>query len=76
MDEQEPKNEKDLNHIIVKQNISPTFKNIKSTLYNYINKNPPKDIENLEELPNQSEYYKTISGDDYLIYKTEKLLFL
>ena len=31
MDEQEPKNEKDLNHIIVKQNISPTFKNIKST---------------------------------------------
>ena len=43
-------------------------------MYRLINKNIPKDIENLNELPDDSEYYKTLTGEQFLFYKTDHLL--
>ena len=43
-------------------------------MYRLINKNIPKDIENLNELPADSEYYKTLKGEIFLFYKTDHLL--
>ena len=71
-DESEIKEED--NHISIKTNQQPIFGNIKSSMYRLINKNIPKDIENLNELPDDSEYYKTLTGEQFLFYKTNHLL--
>ena len=71
-DENEIKEEE--NHISIKNSPQPYFGNIKSSLYRLINKNIPKDIENLNELPADSEYYKTLKGEIFLFYKTDHLL--
>ena len=71
-DESEIKEED--NHISIKTNQQPYFENIRSSMYRLINKNIPKDIENLNELPDDSEYYKTLSGEQFLFYKTDHLL--
>ena len=71
-DESEIKEED--NHINIKTNPQPYFGNIRSSMYRLINKNIPKDIENLNELPDDSEYYKTLSGEQFLFYKTDHLL--
>ena len=62
------------NHISIKTNQQPYFGNIRSSLYRHINKNIPKDIESLNELPADSEYYKTLKGEIFLFYKTDHLL--
>ena len=62
------------NYINIKTNPQPYFGNIRSSLYRLINKNIPKDIENLNELPDDSEYYKTLTGEQFLFYKTDHLL--
>ena len=62
------------NHINIKTNPQPYFGNIRSSMYRLINKNIPKDIENLNELPDDSEYYKTLTGEEFLFYKTDHLL--
>ena len=35
---------------------NPLFKNVRASIYRYINKNIPKDIENLSDMPEESEY--------------------
>ena len=65
--------EEDIN-ISIKSNQLPNLGNIKSFMYKFINKNVSKDIENLNELPNDCEYYKTLTGKQFLFYKTEHLL--
>ena len=72
LDESEIK--KDDNHISIKTNQQPILGNIKSSMYRLINKNIPKDIENLNELQGDSEYYKTLTGEQFLFYKTDYLL--
>ena len=49
---------KDDNHINIKDNTSPSFLNVKTVIYNYINKNLPKDVDQLSDLPEDSEFYK------------------
>ena len=71
-DESEIKEED--NHISIKTNQQPILGNIKSSIYRFINKNILKDIENLNELPDDSEYYKTLTGEQFLFYKTDHLL--
>ena len=39
-----------------------------------MNKNIPKEIESLEDLPEESDFYKTIKEDSFLIYKTISIL--
>ena len=34
----------------------------------------PKDVENLEDMPSESEYYKTISNENFLAYKSDTML--
>ena len=48
--------------------------NLNIIIYRYINKNIPKDIESFGELPDESEFYKTIKVDKFLIYKTVNIL--
>ena len=43
-------------------------------MYRTINKNIPKDIEYLEDLPVESEYYQTLKGETFLMYKNEHML--
>ena len=69
-DENEIKEED--NHINIKKDSKPIFENVKSSMYRYINKNIPKDIEILNELPDDSEYYKT--GEKFLFYKNNNLV--
>ena len=52
----------------------PNFANLKSSIYRNINKNIPKDVENLSDLPEESEYYQTISGGNFLIYKNDHIV--
>ena len=51
------------NHISIKNEPMPNFTNLKSAIYRNLNKSMPKDFENLEELPNESEYYQTLNGE-------------
>ena len=53
------------NNIDIKKNIAESYDSVKSSVYRYITKSLPKDIENLTDLPNESEYYLTVRGDNY-----------
>ena len=62
------------NHISIKMVPIPNFVNLKSVIYRTINKNIPKDVENISDLPEESEYYQTISGKKFLNYKNDHIL--
>ena len=62
------------NHISIKNEPMPNFSNLKSAIYRNLNKSMPKDIENLEELPDESEYYQTLTGEVFLMYKKDHML--
>ena len=77
--DEEPKEEidnqkKDNIPINYKQNMTPSFSSVRASIYRYINKNVPKDIEDINDLPEESEYYNTIKGDKFLFYKNENIL--
>ena len=61
------------NNIDIKK-IVPSYDSVKSSIYRYITKTLPKDIEYLTDLPNESEYYLTERGDKYLAYKSAKMV--
>ena len=65
---------KDKNHINVHDQWPPSYKNHKSVLYRYLNKSLPKDVENLEDMPLESEYNKTISNENFLAYQSDIML--
>ena len=56
------------------KNCFHSFDNIKYNIYRYINKNIPKNIDSFNELPEESDFYKTIKGNQFLIYKTDNIL--
>lgn len=66
--------EEDDNNNKIKKNINPSFNSIKSSVYRYISKNLPKNIDKLSELPEDSEYYLTERGDNYLGYRSNKIV--
>ena len=47
------------------------FSNIKSSLYNTINEEIPKDVESFEDLPEDSVYYYMQNGEKLVFYKDE-----
>ena len=55
---------------------APSFCNIKTTLYNEVNKNLPKDILNLKYAPTESIYYKTLDNENYVLYKDNHMIIL
>ena len=57
-----------------KQNVTPSFSNVRTSIYRQINKNVPKDIEDINDLLEESEYYYTIKRDKLLFYKSENIL--
>ena len=77
-----PEEAEDNNHLHNSNNINNiniktiSFDNIKDSIYRYINKQIPKDIEKLEDLPDNSIYYNTISGDKFMFYKNNKIVIL
>lgn len=58
------------------KNIIPSFNTIKPSICRLINKNMPKDIEEISELPDDSPYYYTERGDKFMAYKSEKIVLL
>ena len=65
--DEESDNNKEIN-----KNIIPSFDTIKSSVYRYISRKIPKDIDKLSELTDDSKYYVTERGDNYLAYKSDK----
>ena len=63
-------NEEDNNIVNIKSKITPIFTNVKSFIYRYLNKNLLKDIKEFKELPEESEYFMTITNGKYLIYRS------
>ena len=55
---------------------APSFNTIKNCLYKEINKVLPDDIVNLEMAPEESIYYNTLKGENFVIYKDADLLVL
>ena len=47
---------KDDNHINIKGNTSPSFLNVKTVIYNFINKNLPEDVDHFSDQPEESEF--------------------
>ena len=47
------------NGINIKKNLVPSYDSVKSSIYRYITKSLTKDIENITDLPKESEYYLT-----------------
>ena len=70
----EEKEEKNNFNIDYKHKNIPTFDNVKHNIYRYINKHIPKDVDNLKDMPEESEFYKTITDGNFLAYKTYKML--
>lgn len=54
--------------------LKPFFDSIKTGLYKTINSNIPKDVEIFEHIPDESIYYKTISNEDFLYFKNNKVV--
>ena len=61
-------------HSADKEIKEPAFDSIKSGLYKNINSKLPKEVENFEDMPDDSIYYKTISNDDFLYYKNNNVV--
>ena len=76
---EDPKEEiKELNNnsisINYKHNDNPSFNNVRASICRYINKKIPKDIEDINDLPEESEYYNIIKGDKFMFYKSGKII--
>lgn len=54
--------------------ICPEYKSIQSQISRKINKTLPVDIENFEDIPEESEYYKTENNEDFMIYKDSDII--
>jgi len=52
------------------------FSNIKSSLYNTINEEIPKDVESFEDLPEDSVYYYMQNGEKFVFYKDEEIFLM
>ena len=52
----------------------PEYNSLRSIINRNINKHFPKEIDNWDNIPDVHEYYKTLSGEDFLIKKTDKYL--
>ena len=54
--------------------ICPEYDTIKSQITRNINKQLPSDITTFDEIPDESEYYKTKRNESFMIFKNHNLL--
>ncbi|KAG4099393.1 hypothetical protein H8356DRAFT_1344201 [Neocallimastix lanati (nom. inval.)] len=54
--------------------ICPEYKTIKTQITRYKNKQLFSNINTLDEAPNESEYYKTIRGEYFMIFKNSNII--
>lgn len=54
--------------------IVPEYNTLKATINRHINKNFPKEITSWEEIPDESDYYETISNENFMIRKTDNYI--
>ena len=55
--------------------IIPRYINLRSTINRNINKNFPKEISSWEDIPEEHDFYKTLSGQEFIIKKMNCLFF-
>ncbi|OUM69834.1 hypothetical protein PIROE2DRAFT_66779, partial [Piromyces sp. E2] len=51
----------------------PEYKSIRFQITRNINKQLPPDIETFEKIPDESKYYKTKRGENFMIFKNHNL---
>ena len=54
--------------------ICPEFNSIRTQILRSQNKQLPPDITTFEEILEESEYYKTENGDNFMIFKNSNLI--
>ena len=54
--------------------ICPEFNSIRTQIIRSQNKQLPPDITSFKEIPEESEYYKTENGDNFMIFKNPNLI--
>ena len=54
--------------------ICPEFNSIRTQIIRSQNKQLLSDITTFEEIPEESEYYKTENGDNFMIFKDPNLI--
>ena len=52
----------------------PNFNSIRKTLYEAANKLLPKEINSMEEIPDDSEYFYTKDDNEFMIFKSNKII--
>jgi len=52
--------------------ICSEYNTIKSKISRNINKQQPPDVKSFDEIPNESEYYKTKRDESFIIFKKFK----
>ncbi|OUM59571.1 hypothetical protein PIROE2DRAFT_14841 [Piromyces sp. E2] len=60
--------------IKLKRYICPEYKTITSQITRYRNKQLFPDIKTFDEVPNESEYYKTIRNENFMIFKYSNII--
>ena len=54
--------------------ICPEYNSIKSQISRSINKQLPPEIKSFDEIPDESEFYKTVEGENFMIFKNHDLI--
>ena len=54
----------------------PRFEGIKTKLYKELNENAPKDVEDINTIDFNSNYFKTLYGEKFLVYHDKDLIIL
>jgi len=54
--------------------ICPEYKRVKSQITRNINKQLPPDIKSFDDIPNESQLYRTERNDNFMIYKDYELI--
>ena len=52
----------------------PQYKLISSSINREVNKNMPLEIKNVEDKPNEHEYYKTLDNKSFFLYRDENII--
>jgi len=54
--------------------ICPEYNSIKSQISRNLNKKLPSNVTTFTEIPNESKYYKTKRGENFMIFKNSNLI--
>jgi len=52
----------------------PEYSSVKNQIMRSINRKFPPDIKTFDEIPNESEFYKTKRNENFMIYKDSSLI--